>query len=86
MIKRAERKLRGLNQGNIRKKFTRKKQINKQISHEEGNNMVKNIKSIMDYSDQNDHKDLEKKNEPILPQDLRPTLLVGDVIYEGKKD
>ncbi len=47
--------------------------------------MVKNIKSIMDYSDQNDHKDLEKKNEPILPQDLRPTLLVGDVITQLKK-
>jgi len=47
--------------------------------------MAKKIKSILEYSNQDDYKILEQKNDSILPQNLRPVILVGDIIEQLKR-
>ena len=47
--------------------------------------MVKNIKSIMDYYKKDNYEFLEQKTDFILPEDLRPVVLIGDVIEQLKR-
>jgi len=47
--------------------------------------MVKRIKSILEYFNQDDYEILEQKSDSILPQDLRPVILVGDIVEQLKR-
>ena len=47
--------------------------------------MSRNIKSLLDYYKYDNSKMLEQKSDKILPQDLRPVVLIGDVIEQLKR-
>lgn len=47
--------------------------------------MEKDAKSILDYYGQKGSKVLEQKKDAILPQDLNPTVLIGDVVEQLKR-
>ena len=47
--------------------------------------MVRNIKSILDYDKHDNSKTLEKTNDQILPNNLRPFVFIGDVIEQLKR-
>lgn len=47
--------------------------------------MEKDAKSILDYYGQKRSKVLEQEKDAILPQDLNPTVLIGDVVEQLKR-
>lgn len=47
--------------------------------------MLINIKSLLDYYGDDNSETLERKSNKILPYDLRPVILIGDVIEQLKR-